>query len=291
MIPLVLLLVALEEAGVMARIAFAVDGGFHRLGLHGGVAVPFLLGLGCNVPAISAIGATTHGRERVVASMLVTFVPCSARSAIILALAGKYLGWQSVFLIFMLPLVVIALASKLLRRRYPLSGPGQVQEIPPYALPRWRPLLRETWHRTEDILTIVTPLLIGGSVVLALLSHFGADRLINMLLMPITTWWLGLPLVLGVPILFGVLRKELSLLMIYQALGSFEINRHLDSIQIFTFLLFLTFYVPCVSTFAVMLKTIGRRDALYSVALSVGVALLISGAARLLLEGTNYLLG
>ena len=57
MIPLVVLLVALEEAGVMARIAFAVDRGFHRLGLHGGVAVPFLLGLGCNVPAIAAIGA------------------------------------------------------------------------------------------------------------------------------------------------------------------------------------------------------------------------------------------
>ena len=65
MIPLVLLLVALEEAGVMARIAFAVDRTFHRIGLHGGVAVPFLLGLGCNVPAISAIGSTTTGRERV----------------------------------------------------------------------------------------------------------------------------------------------------------------------------------------------------------------------------------
>ena len=291
MIPLVLLLVALEEAGVMARIAFALDRGFHHLGLHGDVAVPFLLGLGCNVPAISAIAATTHGRERVAASLLVTFVPCSARSAIILALAGKYLGWQSVFVIFMLPLVVIALASKLLRRRYPLSGPGQVQEIPPYALPRWRPLLRETWNRTKDILTIVTPLLVGGSIVLALFNHFGADRVINLALTPITNWWLGLPVVLGVPILFGVLRKELSLLMIYQALGTIEIGRYLDAIQIFTFLLFLTFYVPCISTFAVMLKTIGRKEALYSVSLSVGVALLVSGAARLLLEGTNYLLG
>jgi len=291
MIPLVLLLVALEQVGIMARIAFAVDGGFHRLGLHGNVAVPFLLGLGCNVPAISAIAATTRGRERVVATMLVTFVPCSARSAIILALAGKYLGWQSVFVIFMLPLVVIALASKLLRHRYQLTGPGQVLEIPPYALPRWRPLLRETWYRTKDILTIVTPLLIAGSVVLALLNHFGTDRAINMLLTPITSWWLGLPAVLGVPILFGVLRKELSLLMIYQALGSLEISRHLDAIQIFTFLLFLTFYVPCVSTFAVMLKTIGRKEALYSVSLSVGVALLISGVARLLFEGANFLLG
>ena len=105
-----------------------------------------------------------------------------------------------------------------------------------------------------------------------------------------TTWWLGLPVVLGVPILFGVLRKELSLLMIYQALGSFEVNRYLDAMQIMTFLLFLTFYVPCISTFAVMLKTIGRRDALFSVSLSVGVALLVSGVARFMLEGAQQLI-
>jgi ferrous iron transport protein B len=45
----------------------------------------FPLGLGCNVPAISGVARITRGRERVVASMLITFVPCSARSAIMLA--------------------------------------------------------------------------------------------------------------------------------------------------------------------------------------------------------------
>ena len=54
--------------------------------------------------------------------------------------------------------------------------------------------------------------------------------------------------------------------------------------QITTFLLFLTFYIPCISTFAVMVKTIGRKEALTSIALSVGVALLVSGALRALLE-------
>ena len=285
MIPLVLLLVALEESGVMQRIAFVVDRGFHHLGLHGGVAVPFLLGLGCNVPAISAAAVATKGRERVIASLLITFVPCSARSAIILALAGKYLGGTGVFMIFMLTMVVIALLGRILARRYPDSGPGQVQEIPPYALPSWRSLFYNTWMRTNDVLTIVTPLLVGGSVVLALLSHFGADQYINTAFTPITHWWLGLPVVLGVPILFGILRKELSLLMIYQALGSFDIGAHMDWIQITTFLLFLTFYFPCVSTFAVMLKAIGRKEALFSVSLSVSVALVVSGMVRFMLEG------
>ena len=185
--------------------------------------------------------------------------------------------------------IVIALMGRLLARQHREFGPGQVQEIPPYALPRWRGLLSETWERTRDILTIVTPLLMGGSVVLALLQHFGADTAVNALLTPVTSWWLGLPVVLGVPILFGVLRKELSLLMIYQALGTSEIGALLDWLQITTFLLFLTFYIPCISTFAVMLKTIGRREALVSVSLSVGVALLVSGAVRLLLEGSRLL--
>jgi ferrous iron transport protein B len=288
MIPLVMLLVALEESGIMQRIAFVVDRGFHHIGLHGGVAVPFLLGLGCNVPAISAAAHTTSGRERVIASLLITFVPCSARSAVILAIAGKYLGGMGVFVIFLLSIIVIALLGHLLARYLPDTGPGQVQEIPPYALPRWRSLLYTTWLRTNDILTIVTPLLVGGSVVLALLSHVGADYFINALFTPITQWWLGLPLVLGVPILFGILRKELSLLMVYQALGTFDVGAHMDWIQILTFLLFLTFYIPCISTFAVMLKTIGRRHALYSVSLSVGVALLVSGIVRWLLEGAKY---
>jgi ferrous iron transport protein B len=290
MIPLVLLLVALEQVGVMARIAFAVDRGFHRLGLHGDVAVPFLLGLGCNVPAISEIGARSRGNERVVASLLVMFVPCSARSAIILALAGKYLGAAGVLALFLVAMLVIAVLGQLLRRRYPTSGPGQVQEIPPYALPRWRPLVMETWLRTRDVLTIVMPLLVGGSVVLALLNHVGADRAINALLMPVTQWWLGLPIVLGVPLLFGILRKELSLLMIFQALGTFEIDRYLGAVQIFTLVLFLTFYLPCISTFAVMLKTIGRREAMFAVSLSIAVALLVSGFARFALEAIGLLL-
>ena len=289
MIPLVLLLVALEESGVMHRIAFVVDRWFHRLGLHGGVAVPFLLGLGCNVPAISTAAAVTKGRGRVIASLLITFVPCSARSAIILALAGKYLGGLGVFAVFMLSMVVIAVLGSLLARRFPDTGPGQVQEIPVYTLPAWDSLIHNTWLRTRDMLTIVTPLLVGGSVVLALLGHFGGDRIINAAFTPITNWWLGLPVVLGVPILFGVLRKELSLLMVYQALGTFDVAAHLDWIQIMTFLLFLTLYFPCVSTFAVMLKAIGRKEALLSVSMSVGIALLVAGIVRFLLEGVQYL--
>jgi ferrous iron transport protein B len=284
MIPLVLLLVFLEESGIMHRVAFVVDRGFHQLGLHGGVALPFLMGLGCNVPALAATAAVTHGRDRTVAALLITFLPCSARSAILLALGGKYLGGLGVFGLFILAPIVVSLIGKLLKRRYPETTPGMIQEIPPYALPTARALLANTWERSRDIVTIVLPLLVAGSVVLALLSHFGADAWINLALTPITSWWLGLPAVLGVPILFGVLRKELSLLMIFQALGTQELAGVLSTAQIATFLVFLTFYVPCVSTFAMMLRLLGRKEAAFSVVLSVGAALAVAAAVRWPLE-------
>ncbi|WP_324780701.1 ferrous iron transporter B [Thiobacillus sedimenti] len=290
MIPLVLLLVWLEESGIMHRVAFVVDRGFHRLGLHGGVALPFLMGLGCNVPALAATAAVTHGRDRTVASLLITFLPCSARSAILLAVGGKYLGGFGVFALFMLAPIVVSLVGKLLRRRYPETTPGMIQEIPPYAVPTLHALLANTWERSRDIVTIVLPLLVAGSVVLALLGHYGADRWIDLALTPVTAWWLGLPIALGVPILFGVLRKELSLLMVFQALGTQELGGVLDATQIATFLVFLTFYVPCVSTFAMMLKLLGRRDALYSVALSIGVALAAAGVVRAVMELATWAL-
>ncbi len=290
MLPLVLMLVALEESGIMHRIAFVMDRFFHAIGLHGKVAVPFLLGLGCNVPAIAATRALPAGRERVIASLLITFVPCSARSAIVLALGEKYLGGLGVFLLFMLSIVVIAILGRLLSRHYPEISPGLIQEIPPYRWPALRDVLRATWQRTQDIITIVTPLLVIGSIVLAILQFYGADQLINQLLSPLTVGALGLPAVLGVPILFGVLRKELSLIMIYQAVGTFELEQLMTTTQITTFLVFLLFYIPCISTFAVMLRIIGRKEALFSIALSIGVATLVAIIVRLLMT-TAMLVG
>ena len=149
------------------------------------------------------------------------------------------------------------------------------------------------------------PLLVAGSIVLALLAHFGADRLVNLLLAllahfgadrlvnlllaPLTTTWLGLPLALGVPLLFGVLRKELSLLMLFQALGTQDVGAVLDTVQLMTLVLFVTFYVPCLSTFAVMVRTLGTRQAMQSVGISLAAALAIAGTARLALTALSPL--
>ncbi|OIQ00029.1 MAG: hypothetical protein AUK35_05170 [Zetaproteobacteria bacterium CG2_30_46_52] len=292
MLPLVLLMIFLEQTGVMARIAFVVDRFFHHIGLHGNVAFPFLLGLGCNVPAIAVLAKVTTGRDKLVATLLATFIPCSARSAIILALGGMVLGGLGVFFIFMLNIFIIAALSRLLIWQFPHAEPGQIQTIPPFRWPRLKELLLETWFRIQDVLTIVTPLLVAGTVILALLQYMHIDTVLNTILSPITVWWLGLPALLGVPLLFGILRKELSLVMMFQALGVAGVagvSEAMDWVQILTFLIFVTFYVPCVSTIAMQLKVVGAKAAAYSVFLSTATALIVAMFIRLLAEIGRFL--
>ncbi|HAR36424.1 MAG TPA: ferrous iron transport protein B, partial [Acidobacteria bacterium] len=51
-IPLLLLLGFLEDIGYLARAGFLMDAFMHRLGLHGKSVPLFILGFGCNVPAV-----------------------------------------------------------------------------------------------------------------------------------------------------------------------------------------------------------------------------------------------
>jgi ferrous iron transport protein B len=91
-LPLVFLSSLLEESGYMARIAFLADGIFHKIGLHGKSAVPFILGFGCSVPAIYASRMIERRRDRIVTGLLIPFIPCSARIAVIFSLAAAFAG-------------------------------------------------------------------------------------------------------------------------------------------------------------------------------------------------------
>ena len=50
-LPLLILTSLFEDTGYMARIAFLLDGFFHKIGLHGKSVAPFILSIGCTVRA------------------------------------------------------------------------------------------------------------------------------------------------------------------------------------------------------------------------------------------------
>jgi ferrous iron transport protein B len=108
---------------------------------------------------------------------------------------------------------------------------------------------------------------------------------INDILAPLVVKGLGLPHELGVTLVFGFLRKELSLIMMLQALGVDYQNLMtvISREQIVVFTVFISFFIPCLSTFVIMWKEIGKKWAFLSVGLSVAVALALSWAVRLVL--------
>jgi ferrous iron transport protein B len=279
LLPFLIGLSVLEDAGYLARVGYLMDAVMHRLGLHGTATIPVLLGYGCSVPAVMATRILTSRRDRFVAAFLAVLVPCSARTTVIMALVGFYLGANWALGIYVLDLAVIALAGNILAKIWPEVAPGMLMEVPPYHHPALRVVLLKTWWRLREFVAVAVPLLIVGSAVLGLIEFFGWQSAINAALSPLTAL-LGLPTAVGLTLIFGVLRKELSLLMLMQALGTTDVHAVLTSAQIIIFTLFVTFYLPCLATLASMARELGRKLTAVAATALLLVAIVISLAAR-----------
>jgi len=154
-------------------------------------------------------------------------------------------------------------------------------EIPPYRIPTLSSLWKKTWYRLKDFAIYAWPIILVGSIVLEVLTFLHVDTVINGLFSPLTVWLLGLPAAVGVTLFFGVFRKELTLIMLFQALGTFNIQQVLSPTQILVFVVFVTFYVPCISSVAVLWREGGWRVTFASVLLNSSLALALAFLARL----------
>ncbi len=281
-VPLLFLMSILEDLGYLARAGFLLDAFLHRIGLHGKSVSPFILGFGCNVPAVLATRTLESQRDRVLTALLIPFIPCSARTTIILALVAFYLGpfWALGF--YAANVLLVAALGRLVSVFLKEPSPGLILEIPSLKVPRLSNVARKTWYQLYSFIKFAWPLLIAGSIVLSLLDFFRADGAINDFLAPLVVRGLGLPHELGITLVFGFLRKELSLIMMLQALG--VDYRNLLTVvtreQIIVFTVFVSFFIPCLSTCAVLWKEIGKKWAAVAVSLSIAVAVALSWLAR-----------
>jgi len=285
-IPLLFLMSLMEDIGYLARASFLMDTFMHRIGLHGNSVSPFILGFGCNVPAVVSTRILESRRDKIITSLLIPFVPCSARTTIILALIAFYLGpiWALGFYIF--NIFLLGLLGRIISLFFKDPSPGLILEIPTLKIPSVKNMASKTYVRLKSFIKFAWPILIAGSVVLALLQFFHLDRYINLILSPLVEKALGLPKELGVTLVFGFLRKELSLVMMLQALGvSYQgLMSVVSQQQIVVFAIFISFFIPCLSTVAILWKEIGKGIALLSMALNTAVAFILSLLARLIIK-------
>jgi ferrous iron transport protein B len=271
-LPLVFLTSLFEETGYMARIAFKVDFLFHKIGLHGKSAVPFMLGFGCSVPALYSARIIENKNDRLITGMLIPFIPCSARIAVIFALSAAFAGPILAVVLYFYVLLVIAVSGKLLSKK--MSKPtGLILEIPRLKLPSIKISAQKTWFKINDLIKEAFIFLILGSIVLGWIEHFELAKYINIALSPLVNKLMGLPEALGSTLLFGFLRKELIIVMAAQALGVQSIDLlPLTLQQVTIFIVFVTFYFPCLTTFIVLMKEFGRKTAFLAATFSLIIA-------------------
>ncbi|NOZ00727.1 MAG: ferrous iron transport protein B [Deltaproteobacteria bacterium] len=282
LLPLLLMMSIYEDVGYLPRAAYMVDGLLHRIGLHGKSIIPLILGYGCNVPAIMGTRILETPRDRVLTSLLVPFIPCSARTVVILALVAALLGPWYALGVYVLNILVTALVGRALSSVVKGTQAGLLMDVPPYRTPPVRSVLKKVWFRTYEFLVAAWPILIVASVVMGVLEYVGINDWVNAFLSPLTVGVLGLPQAVGVTLFFGLLRKELSLILLFQALGTTDVASVMTPAQILGFTLFVTFYIPCVATIATMVREVGWRWAGVSAALNTAVAIVAATLVRFL---------
>ncbi len=277
LIPFLFLLALLEDVGYMPRVGFLLDGLMHKVGLHGKSVIPFLLGYGCTVPAVLATRILDDERDRILTAALAVMIPCAGRTIVVMGLVARYVGPLAALLLYLGNVVVIALAGWALTRLVPGEGPGLILEIPPYRTPRLPNLLGKTWLRLKGFVVLAWPLLAASSALLALAEALGWAGGLN-LGVRFLTWPLGLPPETGVPLVLGILRKELSLVMLEEALvGGVAALTHA---QMIVFTVFVLFYVPCLATVGALGRELGWRRTGLVVLATTGLGLVLALLAR-----------
>jgi ferrous iron transport protein B len=281
--PFYFILYLFEDSGYLSRIAFLMDNLMHKMGLHGKAFIPVMLSFGCNVPGCLGCRIMETTRERLLTAFVVTLVPCAATSVIILGLVGNFVGIEWALGLYIFDLVYIFILGRIAFKALPGEPTELIMEMSDYRAPHLSTVLKQTWFRLREFIVMAFPLIIVGSIIIKLAEVANLLGPISDISSPLTVVWLGLPAVTGIALIFGVLRKELTLIMLATLFGTTNFATVMTPIQMITFTIVVMLYIPCVATIGALVKEFGWKKALLITVIEVLLALLVGGiVARVL---------
>jgi ferrous iron transport protein B len=272
-IPFYLVLALIEDSGFLTRFSLMLDKGMHRMGLHGKAIIPLVLGFGCTVPACLSCRIIESPKQKLLAAFLVTLIPCSARTIVILGVVAVFVNIWWALALYLLVFILIVVLGRLAFRLLPGESVGMIMEMPDYHAPHLKGVLGQTWQRTRSLIGIVLPAYIVGSIAITAAYAAGLLAPVNAALYPITVILLGLPAVTGVVFIFGIIRKEMTILALAAILGTTVFSAVLTPVQIIVFGIVTLLYSPCISTILALAKEFGWKAALSITALETGLAI------------------
>ena len=279
-IPFYIILALLEDTGYLPRAAFLMDNLMHKIGLHGKAFIPIMLGYGCSVPACIGCRIMETQRERFLAAFVVVLIPCAARTVVILGLVGRFVGLHAALALYLFDLILIFILGRIAFKALPGEPVGLIMEMPAYKKPVIKNVLMKTWARTKDFVYIAFPIIIAGSLTISALSISGTMSYVVNAASPLIEGWLGLPKETGIPLIFGILRKELTLILLSQLIPLTS----LKAVEMIVFSLVTMIYIPCIATIAACIKELGWRKALTITLVDIALALLLGGIAYRILS-------
>ncbi len=303
----------LEDSGYMARAALICHKPLRLFGLTGKSFIPMLSGVACAIPAIYAARSIDSPKKRLLTYMAIPLMPCSARLPVYTLLIAAFIpnttafgglvGLQGLamfvtyFFGMLCGLIVTGLVSRSRADHY--TDLPFVLEMPPYRVPAWQPLIRNSWNRCKHFVTKAGTIILTVTVIIWFFGYFpnhGADlgaswlgqfgQFIEPLFAP-----LGLDWRYGVAIMTSFLAREVFVGTLGAMFGIEAADQNMvplvDQIQAsglsaasgIALLVFFAIALMCVSTMAILGKESGsnrlaiKMFAAYGIAAYIGAVL------------------
>ncbi|MBQ8599872.1 MAG: ferrous iron transport protein B [Clostridia bacterium] len=280
----------LEDAGYLPRIAYNLDKPFQKCRACGKQALTMCMGFGCNAVGVTGCRIIDSPRERMIAILTNSFVPCNGRFPTLITLITVFfvgvqsgtLGsvWSAILLTGIILLGILATfgVSRLLSATLLKGTPSSFTlELPPYRKPQvGKVLIRSILDRTLFVLGRAAAVAAPAGLILwllanitvgelSLLAHIAAfldpfGKLLGMDGAILIAFVLGfpaneivLPIILMIYLSRGTLSEAGSLLEIREIL----VANGWTSVTALCTMLFSLFHWPCSTTLLTVRKETG----------------------------------
>lgn len=177
-------IVFLESTGYMARVAFLLDGFFHKFGLHGKSFIPLVTGFGCSVPAYMSTRMLKNRNDRMLTLFIINFMSCGARLPVytlfIAAFFAPQVAGNVLYGIYIFGALVGLCMAKILKLTA-FKGDDEpfVMEMPKYRLPTLRLIAFSVWHKAVSYIKKAGTFILLASVIIWVGTQFPKNSVLE----------------------------------------------------------------------------------------------------------------
>ncbi|HIS09528.1 MAG TPA: ferrous iron transport protein B [Candidatus Scatomorpha intestinipullorum] len=171
----------LETTGYMSRVAFLLDGFFHKFGLHGKSFIPLVTGFGCSVPAFMATRTLRSRKDRLLTLFIINFMSCGARLPVYVLFVGAFFPAEQagnwLFGIYILGAILGLIMAKILRISV-FRGADEpfVMEMPKYRIPNWNLVWFSIYTKAKMYLKKAGTFILAATILIWFASTFPLQK-------------------------------------------------------------------------------------------------------------------